>query len=573
MLSLTVVGRMSIFSAPLPPDCPMTLGRGDDSDIQIDDGRVSRTHARVVHRGSRVEIVDVGSANGTFLGPLRLVPGEAMPLAIGDAVTVGATMILVEEAAEPVRAIWSEDELAKRFDELRRRAEETGRAFALAYVDVEGGELCAAETTRRASSDLLRTRRLHGVLSRALQSTDIVSGHSRGAYLMLLDDVTPALGDDRMSSLAAELAAHGFVARLGVASFPRDGDTRAELSRLAQMRASGARPYALAREGALARMAPVVERLARGNVTILVCGETGVGKEVLVRSIHERSSRASGPFLGLNCGGLSETLLEAELFGFERGAFTGATRAKPGLLETAEGGTIFLDEVGEMPPSLQVKLLRVIEQRELTRVGGLTPTKIDVRFIAATHRDLQESVALGTFRQDLFYRLNGVVLHVPPLRERLDEIEPLAREFARLATPPGLPAPDVSEPVLDLLRQHKWPGNIRELRNVIERAVLLCTGDAITLEHVPREMMTTLLPEGARPLRGAVLTTRPPPPGFGADIDPSGERSRIVGALEACAGNQTKAARILGVSRRTLVSLLDRFELPRPRKRAQSIVP
>ena len=567
MLSLTIVSRAAIFSAPLIPDRPITLGRGETSDLRIDDGRVSRTHARVVQRDGRLEIVDVGSSNGTFLGALRLVPGEVPELAIGDTVTVGGTMLVVEEGTEPVRAIWSEDELAVRFEQLRRRAERSGRPFGLAFVSIDasdGSAMTTAATTRRAGVDLARARRLHAILSRALQSTDVLAGHSRTSYVLLLDDAGPALADDRVARLAADLEAAGFIARAGVASLPRDGETQAGLTRHARALADGERRSA-PQPGALARIAPVVERLAGGDVTILVCGETGVGKEVLVRTLHERSKRAAAPLVSLNCGAFSETLLEAELFGYERGAFTGATHAKPGLLETAQGGTVFLDEVGEMPPSLQVKLLRVLEQRELTRVGGVTPTKIDVRFIAATHRDLEESVAKGTFRRDLFYRLNGVVLHVPPLRERVDEIAPLAREFARIATPAGLRPPDISEPVLELLRHHTWPGNIRELRNVIERGVLLCTGDAITLEHVPPEMMTTLVPEAARPPRGAVPTTIPPPPSSQEEAQ-AGERTRIVRALALCAGNQTKAARILGVSRRTLVSLLGRFDLPRPRK-------
>jgi two-component system, NtrC family, response regulator AtoC len=222
--------------------------------------------------------------------------------------------------------------------------------------------------------------------------------------------------------------------------------------------------------------------VAAGNISVLLTGETGCGKEVFAEVIHRASPRADKPFLSLNCAALSEALLESELFGYERGAFTGATHAKAGLLESAEGGTVFLDELGEMPPSLQAKLLRALEQRHLIRVGGLKSKPVDVRFVSATNRDLEAEVARGTFRRDLFYRINGATLFIPPLRERPSEIEPLARMFAERAsrelarqTVPGL-SPDAVQALL----QHDWPGNIRELKNVMDRALLVCRGPAIT---------------------------------------------------------------------------------------------
>ncbi len=295
----------------------------------------------------------------------------------------------------------------------------------------------------------------------------------------------------------------------------------------------------------------LAERVAKSTISVLLLGETGVGKDVLARRIHAMSPRTDKPFLPLNCGALSEQLLESELFGHERGSFTGAVEAKQGLLEAADGGSVFLDEVGELPMSVQVKLLRVLEERQVRRVGGLRARPFDIRFIAATNRDLAEAVHQGTFRADLFYRLNGISLVIPPLRQRIGEIEELARRFVDDASGRAerSPVPTIAPEALQWLKSHHWPGNIRELQNTMERAVLLCTGDEITLEHLP--------PVTGHPgARG----------GDSAEGDADPERQKILDALEQCAGNQTRAARLLGISRNTLLARLDAYGILRPRK-------
>jgi two-component system, NtrC family, response regulator AtoC len=324
------------------------------------------------------------------------------------------------------------------------------------------------------------------------------------------------------------------------------------------------------RDGAMQAIYRLAEQAAAGTINILVLGETGVGKEVMARAVHRLSPRRQGPYVCLNCAALSESLLESELFGHERGAFTGAQSAKPGLLETAEGGTLFLDEVGELPAATQAKLLRVIETREVTRLGSVRPRRIDVRFVAATNRDLESEVDSGVFRRDLYFRLNGVSLRIPALRERRAEIQPLAEMFlGQICAELRRPEPRLSRQVIEALERKRWPGNIRELKNVIERAVLLCSGLEITLSHLPedrgeqreaeRTEQRSLEPEARRRAQ-----TGPNPSGLSKSQ--AQERALIMDALAACAGNQSRAAKMLGMPRRTFVARLDRYQIPRPKK-------
>jgi len=308
---------------------------------------------------------------------------------------------------------------------------------------------------------------------------------------------------------------------------------------------------------AMKRVHALAERAAAGTINVLITGETGVGKELLAEAVHRASPRREGPYVCLNCAALSETLLESELFGHERGAFTGAVQAKPGLLETAASGTLFLDEVGELPLATQAKLLRVIETRQVTRLGSVRPRRIDVRFIAATNRELEAEVTRGAFRQDLYFRLNGITLTIPPLRVRVGEIRHLAETFTRqICRDLGRVPPIFPTEILALFESYAWPGNIRELKNMVERAVLLCSGTVIGEEHLP---LDKLMPS---PASGGT----PPPRIDTEEITAPTERERIMTALAACAGNQSRAAKLLGMPRRTFVSKLDTYQLPRPKK-------
>jgi DNA-binding NtrC family response regulator len=441
-LEIAVVSGEAMIAYRLPATGALTIGRSPRADISLDDAAISRAHARLLV-GARVEVEDLGSANGTWMRGLRLEPRARVTLGLGEALRVGKHSLLL-------RAVQPRTEIGPR-----------------AAADVEADPIVASEAMRR----------LHAL----------------------------------------------------------------------------------------------VGQVALGDIAVLVLGETGAGKELTARLVHARSRRAHGPFVTVNCPAISESLLESELFGHDRGAFTGAHAAKAGLLESAHGGTVFLDEVGELPLALQAKLLRVLEDRQVTRVGASSARRIDVRFVAATNRDLEREVAEGRFRRDLFYRLDGARLSVPPLRERPDDVEPLARFFLReAAARSGRPAVTLGAAALAQLRAHPWPGNVRELRNAIGRAALVCGAGPISPDHLPlsppapsvlppppplpeREMEgpVTMRPPDVAPLRGAMREL---------------ERERILSALAACAGNQTKAARALGISRRALVDKLTHHDIPRPRK-------
>ena len=348
--------------------------------------------------------------------------------------------------------------------------------------------------------------------------------------------------------------APGIVVALGDARLLLDAPSRPDGPRK-PLNASAASP-----DGAMGRVERVVDLVADSVLPVLLLGETGVGKGRLAGQIHERSSRARGPFVRLNCAAVPEALLESELFGHERGAFTGASQAKPGILESADGGTVFLDEVGEIPRTAQTKLLHAVEQGEVQRLGSVRPRAVDVRFMSASNRDLLELVESGQFRRDLYFRLAGVPVRIPPLRERLDEIPDLARAFvAEACARAPETMPDISDEAMRRLCFYKWPGNVRELRNVVMRAALLCGGQRIEVEHL-------LLDDPSGPASPTLPPTAPSTKRLDAEVRET-ERRRITEALERFDGHQGRSAEYLGISRRTLTNKLNELALPRPRKK------
>jgi DNA-binding NtrC family response regulator len=290
-------------------------------------------------------------------------------------------------------------------------------------------------------------------------------------------------------------------------------------------------------------------RVASSDVSVLILGESGTGKELIAGAIHHSSPRAGQRFLAINCGALAETLLESQLFGHVRGAFTGAAQAQKGFLEEAHGGTLFLDEVGELSPALQVKLLRVLQEGEFIPVGATRPKRVDVRFIAATNRNMEEQVSSGAFREDLYYRLNVFCLQTPSLRERPEDVEPLAEHFlARAASRTGRVFKGISPAALAALRGYHWPGNVRELHNVLERGVILARGDFLSLDDLPVKIIQSSSREEL-PENGSPITLR------------DAERLQISRTLRLTGWNKSQASRLLDITRRTLDRKIVEYDL------------
>jgi DNA-binding NtrC family response regulator len=538
---VVVMGESVFETVPLPSRGDAIVGRGSDADVRVAEARASRRHARI-RVGDAIEVEDLGSANGTRLRGRRLEPGKPVAIAAGEAITIGALVLMVQpNRARGPRAVLSRAELVGRVDWECARAEATGAGFSVVRLAADAGAAL---------------RELGGA-----GGVGVIGRCGPGELALLLPELVGA---------AADAAARAFVSadpngrgapRFGVATYPQDGRSAAALLARAGERAAPATdaPGAMVTcvEESMQLLYALAARAAAGAIGVFVLGETGVGKDVLARFIHDRSPRASRAFVALNCAAFAESVLESELFGHERGAFTGAGAAKPGLLESADGGTVFLDEVAELPLALQVKLLRAVETLEVLRVGAVRPRKIDVRFIAATNRDIEAEVARGAFRRDLYYRLNGMTLAIPPLRERPLDVPLLARAFlARAARLGGGRVPALSDGAQAWLAAHAWPGNVRELANVMHRAILLCDGGVVTEAELPRE---SFFPKER-------VTPASAPPAVDDAAAPADERARILAALAACAGNQSRAARQLGISRKVLLARLDAWGVARPRK-------
>ena len=576
-LNLIVTGDSLFISQPLPAAGELVIGRASDADVRVDHPSVSREHA-IQRLGATITIEDLGSANGTRLRGRPLTPHKPIEIQPGEVVDLGSVLLVVQPRprSAPTRRVWNHDYFEGRLEEECVRGGRTGERFAV--LQIASPALIDGDAVR------------DGVLG-VLGEEDVLGAYAPGSFEVLVLDVDAAAAERLARKLATAAARHGTALRTGVAVYPRDGTSAHALLAHALeeitvgrgVERAAAQPPGESSSGKMQDLRRLAECVAAGNISVLVLGETGAGKEVLAETIHRLSPRRDAPFLRLNCAALPETLLESELFGHERGAFTGATHGKPGLLETADGGTVFLDEVGELAMSTQVKLLRVLEEREVLPVGGVKPRPIDVRFVAATNRDLEAEVERRAFRQDLYFRLCAATLVIPPLRERVSEIAGLARTFIDAAARDmGRSPPALEAAALAALEAYLWPGNIRELRNMIERAVLLCGAGPISVGHLPVEKMRAILAPARAPAAGEPVSARAPAPVELDDDAPaeparplraivreqveSVERQRICDALARAAGNQSVAAKLLGMPRRTLVKRLAAYNIPRPRR-------
>ncbi|MBK7862112.1 MAG: sigma 54-interacting transcriptional regulator [Archangiaceae bacterium] len=556
-LRLLVFSGDTVTHKVLPVSGELRIGRAEECDVWVDVPALSRHHA-LLRMGPPVTVEDLGSSNGTRVRGKKLEAGERARVVPGESIDLGAITLVVQRisrtrVAPRPRRLWSHAYFEGRLEEECSRAEASGVAFTVLRIALEGAASPAV---------------VQQVLVEKLEPTDLIAAYGPGEYEAM---VFGTRAKEAVTKVAAALEERGAPVRIGHAVYGVDGRdpdrlfgeacARIEQKPTEEVTQSPV-PGIVVKDPQMEALHALVKRVAQSDIPVLLLGETGVGKEVFAESVHQGSARKRGPFLRLNCAALTETLLESELFGHEKGAFTGAVKTKVGLLESATSGTVLLDEIGEMPIATQAKLLRVLEQKEVIRVGDVKPRAIDVRFVAATHRDLESSIEKGTFRKDLYFRLNGVTLVIPPLRERVGEIESMARHFIARAARQfhRSPEPTLSAEALAMLRAYAWPGNLREMRNVLERATLLCNGNVIGPDDLPGEKFATPVLERER-----TSATVHAVPGSGT-VEFEAERQRIMSALETHGGNQTLAAKQLGISRRTMLNRLDAYAIPRPRK-------
>lgn len=545
-LQLIVIDSDRIDTRVLLPGTSVTIGRSPENAACIAHRSISRDHA-ILHLDATLGIEDLDSANGTWVKGQRIHPRTRVEFSIGEMIRIGQLAVVIQRSAPAGGSplLCTQEQYEKRLAEDCARARKTKYRFAIGRIH------CNPTATEQLEQE---------TLGRCIRKADIIAALGNHVYEFLLADTSATGAEITLARYLDRLREAGISASGKLEVYPTEGAASAE-ELIALLREPGEinhqpkRSLFVAVDPAMQAVARLIEQVAPSMIGILLLGETGVGKEVFANAVHRASHRASGPFVAVNCAGLTESLLETELFGHERGAFTSAVAMKSGLLETAHGGTVFLDEIGDAPLATQAKLLRVIEERQLRRVGGVRSLPIDVRIVAATNCDLEADVRRGSFRADLFFRLNGITIIIPPLRHRPADIEPLARAFlVQNAAVERRTAPALHPDALSELLRHSWPGNVRELRNVIARAALLAGVGPIRPEHLPPELLTR---------------TEPPPD---PDHPPvraargTATRDLVVEALEQTGGNQTLAAQKLGVSRRTLLSRLDEYGLSRPRK-------
>ncbi|XXX78616.1 sigma 54-interacting transcriptional regulator [Sorangium sp. So ce134] len=576
---LLVVQGSSSSVLRLPRSGVVLLGRGPRADVRLRNTSASREHAKIVLLDGRAQLVDLGSRNGTLLNGVPV--DGSRPLGSGDVVSIGDAVVVMR-CARPARS-----RQLLEIAELRRRIEaEVDRALRhdrpAAVIAVQLGAASAREAVA-------------GALERELAVTDFAGFEADDRLLVLLPEADAAAAGHVVQRLldAAHAAGAGAAApRAGVATAPADGcdaDTLVASARAAAEVALPGQAAAAAEavttlelggqrtvlaDAAMVRVFELIRRLAATDLPVLVTGETGAGKESAARALHEWSPRARRPLVTLNCAAMPESLVESELFGYERGAFSGAAGPKPGLLEHGSGGTVFLDEIGDLSASAQAKILRAIETKKILRLGDVREREVDIRLVAATHKDLQGEVKAGRFRQDLYYRLGAATVILPPLRERPREILALSRAFlADACARAGREEMVLSTEATELFTTYAWPGNVRELKNVIEYVAATVSARIVERGHLPAPLAPAppraeSMPPSAAPAAPAAPSARGPGRTFRplAEEVRELERTRIAEALAAVGGVQTRAAEALHMPLRTFVLKMNRYGLAK-RKR------
>jgi DNA-binding NtrC family response regulator/pSer/pThr/pTyr-binding forkhead associated (FHA) protein len=569
------------------PTAAQVLGRDPSCELAVPDSALSRRHLRLVPHDGGWELEDLGSSNGTTVNGERV---DRIRLEDGDVVAAGRCVFrfsisdqtaLVAAGIEGTTIVtaapdhWRDDPSQIR-DDVGRLAQLADGLIEVSQVTEIGLRFAQWVRERLDASEVFMLRRRRGrlipvgglpVLQSPLPRTSGGLLSPDAAVLVSTEGKTICVESDGGLLVAVPIGAPAelVVVARGIPAAPSEDQVRllacagqvaagillsrirerGEAAVIGAAEERGGVPF-VAESPAMRGVLEFVERAAPSDATVLVLGESGTGKEMIARALHDASRRSSAPFVAINCAAIAETLLESELFGHERGAFTGATSRRAGRFEQAHGGTLLLDEVGELSPHAQAGLLRVLEEACVHRIGGADPIPVDVRVIAATHRDLQTDVAACRFREDLYFRLAVLVVDVPPLRDRPEDVAALARVFFnRFCARAGRAVEDISASAMEALLRHSWPGNVRQLRNAIERAVILGRSRVIERADLPPEVAeatsstTTLAGGVALPMSAAEL-----------------ERANIGAALQASDGNKSEAARLLGIDRNTLYSRL-----------------
>ena len=541
----------------------VVLGRGRDADVVVPQPSLSRRHARFELREDGVWLEDLDSTNGIRVNGEQVQRSKVRP---GDDVQLGEVRVALHvhaPAEGQIQGLFSHERFLAILDEEIVRHREFGRKLGLVMIRGAG-----AEDHLSGWFPGLRAR---------LRQVDRMALYSPNCVEIALPEVAPEALRVQARSLVVTPAG-GPSLLCGIAIYPDNAtspDQLQELARHAVLAATPAEPVVtpqLAHTTPSVTGAPVVAspamqkvfdnvgRLSRASIPVLITGETGTGKEVVARAIHENSPRKDHPFRCVNCAALPKHLVESILFGHEKGAFTGADRRNRGVFEEADGGTVFMDEIGELAPAAQAALLRVLETGQITRVGSSGEIAVDVRILCATHRNVPAMCEAGSFRWDLFYRINTMTLKIPPLRQRTEEIELLAQRFLCEASGSGeFPATGVDADAMRMLQRHEWPGNVRELRNVIHRALVMAMGDQISVED---------LPESFRELPGGLEGAGDPAAEDDVDFKTrvhQFEEQLIRAALEQSDGNQTRAAKDLRIPLRTLVFKIKALGITDPR--------
>lgn len=573
---------------PLPASGEILVGRDTTADLHLDDTEVAPQQVRLVLAGGEATLVNLAARGSTHINGESLT--GARVLTSGDTIEVGSATLVFHHGllGHAKRTVLDPFMMRQRLREETERSLRYARPLAVLAIHVG---VCGADKLRRIRECVLSN----------VRAVDVVAWDGTGEFILILPDTgeSAVIPSVRLMQALAQLTPD---AHAGLALCPTDARDADALLTGCRAACRNAPPgelnllsssatllrirdrLVLAVDTKMRRVMGLVERLAASDMPVLITGETGVGKEVVAAALHAQSSRADKPMVTINCAAIAESLFESELFGHERGAFTGAVSGKPGLMESAAGGTVFLDEIGECSPQAQAKLLRAIETKRISRVGSVVEHPIDVRIVAATNRSLEEEVKAGRFRQDLFFRLSAATVIVPPLRERPLDLPVLARTFleqacARLSRTPFVIAPDT----MHRLELYAWPGNVRELKNLMDYLAATVDGPVLRVQHLPDRVAAAVPWMKQRPVQEGAGSNgngnghrahAGEPPQTAASAHKSFrniyeeirelERLRIEEALTATGGVRIRAAELIGMPLRTLVAKLKEYHITMP---------